>query len=217
MRENRGRIDPRRACPARWFRGPVRPSRASNESASSEHYPPLESRCLVTPGQAASPGRGARDPAHRGVLRRVPAPEERGGDRRSPERARPPDSHGGHAPLPDDPETIVPVSFKVAHEIKPQREERKLQDLVGGCAAASSSTAAGSCISGLAARAATGAGRALPRPDRGAGSLGPRLPVSRVRRQDQECSTTCAPCSTRSGSTSSATSRTPTTASRRST
>jgi hypothetical protein len=40
------------------------------------------------------------------------------------------------APLPDDPETIVPVSFKVAHEIKPYESERKLQDLVArlrGC------------------------------------------------------------------------------------
>ena len=123
-------------------------------------------------------GRGARDPAHRGVLRRVPAPEERGGDRRPPERARPPDSHGGQAPLPDDPETIVPVSF-MAHEIKPQpRPNASCRTSSSGCAAASSSTAAGSCISGLAARAATGAGRALPRPDRGAGSLGPRLPAS---------------------------------------
>ena len=34
------------------------------------------------------------------------------------------------APLPDDPGTVVPVSFKVAHEIVPGEEERKLADLV---------------------------------------------------------------------------------------
>jgi GNAT superfamily N-acetyltransferase len=35
-----------------------------------------------------------------------------------------------NAPLPDDPGTIVPVSFKVAHEIKLQEAEPKLADLV---------------------------------------------------------------------------------------
>ncbi len=34
------------------------------------------------------------------------------------------------APLPDDPGSIVPVSFKVAHEIKPHESEPKLADLV---------------------------------------------------------------------------------------
>ena len=34
------------------------------------------------------------------------------------------------ASLPDDPGTVVPVSFKVAHEIAPGEEERKLADLV---------------------------------------------------------------------------------------
>ena len=34
------------------------------------------------------------------------------------------------APLPDDPGTIVPVSFKVAHEIRPPEREPKLTDLV---------------------------------------------------------------------------------------
>jgi GNAT superfamily N-acetyltransferase len=34
------------------------------------------------------------------------------------------------APLPDDPGTVVPVSFKVAHEIVLTEEERKLADLV---------------------------------------------------------------------------------------
>jgi hypothetical protein len=34
------------------------------------------------------------------------------------------------APLPDDPGTVVPVSFKVAHEIGPQETEPKLADLV---------------------------------------------------------------------------------------
>lgn len=35
-----------------------------------------------------------------------------------------------NAPLPDDPGTIVPVSFKVAHEIRPDETEPKLADLV---------------------------------------------------------------------------------------
>jgi hypothetical protein len=34
------------------------------------------------------------------------------------------------APLPDDPGTVVPVSFKVAHEIKPSETEPKLIDLM---------------------------------------------------------------------------------------
>jgi hypothetical protein len=34
------------------------------------------------------------------------------------------------APLPDDPGTVVPVSFKVAHEIKSTEREPKLADLV---------------------------------------------------------------------------------------
>jgi hypothetical protein len=35
-----------------------------------------------------------------------------------------------NAPLPDDPGTIVPVSFKVAHEIRTTENEPKLADLV---------------------------------------------------------------------------------------
>ena len=35
-----------------------------------------------------------------------------------------------NAPLPDDPGTVVPVSFKVAHEIKVPETEPKLADLV---------------------------------------------------------------------------------------
>jgi len=35
-----------------------------------------------------------------------------------------------NAPLPDDPGTIVPVSFKVAHEITTAEKEAKLADLV---------------------------------------------------------------------------------------
>jgi len=34
------------------------------------------------------------------------------------------------ASLPDDPGTVVPVSYKVAHEIKPHEAEHKLADLV---------------------------------------------------------------------------------------
>jgi hypothetical protein len=36
-----------------------------------------------------------------------------------------------NAPLPDDPATVVPVSFKVAHEIRTGEIEPKLADLVG--------------------------------------------------------------------------------------
>ena len=36
-----------------------------------------------------------------------------------------------NAPLPDDPATVVPVSFKVAHEIRVGETEPKLADLVG--------------------------------------------------------------------------------------
>src|SRR5947208_11925393 len=35
-----------------------------------------------------------------------------------------------NAPLPDDPGTVVPVSFKVAHEIREDENEPKLIDLV---------------------------------------------------------------------------------------
>lgn len=35
------------------------------------------------------------------------------------------------APLPDDPTTVVPVSFKVAHEISLNDSEPKLADLIG--------------------------------------------------------------------------------------
>ena len=35
-----------------------------------------------------------------------------------------------NAPLPDDPGSVVPVSFKVAHEIRPAETEPKLVDLV---------------------------------------------------------------------------------------
>src|SRR5213078_4963524 len=35
-----------------------------------------------------------------------------------------------NAPLPDDPGTVVPVSYKVAHEIRPPETEPKLIDLV---------------------------------------------------------------------------------------
>ena len=35
-----------------------------------------------------------------------------------------------NAPLPDDPGTVLPVSYKVAHEIRPPEREPKLVDLV---------------------------------------------------------------------------------------
>ena len=36
------------------------------------------------------------------------------------------------ASLPDDPSTVVPVSFKVVHEIRAQEAEPRLADLVNG-------------------------------------------------------------------------------------
>ena len=66
------------------------------------------------------------------------------------------------APLPDDPTgALVPVSYKIVHEIRADESMPKLRDLVeppGRLRA--TSTAAGFCISGSAARAATGAARA---------------------------------------------------------
>ena len=35
------------------------------------------------------------------------------------------------APLSDDPTTVVPVSFKVAHEVTPDDRDPKLADLIG--------------------------------------------------------------------------------------
>ena len=35
------------------------------------------------------------------------------------------------APLPDDPGTLVPVSYKVVHEVKAQETDPKLRDLIG--------------------------------------------------------------------------------------
>ena len=65
------------------------------------------------------------------------------------------------APLPDDPTgALVPVSYKIVHEIRADESVPKLRDLVSRLTARSTSTAAASCIRGSAARAATGAARA---------------------------------------------------------
>ena len=63
------------------------------------------------------------------------------------------------APLPDDPGMVVPVSFKVAHELRAHENDPKLADLVAQLEDWSSSTAGGCSTSGSAARAATGAAR----------------------------------------------------------
>ena len=64
------------------------------------------------------------------------------------------------APLPDDPGTVVPVSFKVvARAARATRATPSWPISWRSSRTASSSTAAACCISGLAARAATGAAR----------------------------------------------------------
>ncbi len=63
------------------------------------------------------------------------------------------------APLPDDPSTFVPVSFKVAHELRSSESDPKLADLVAQLRTACSSTIGESCTSGLAAPGPTGAVR----------------------------------------------------------
>ena len=65
------------------------------------------------------------------------------------------------APLPDDPGIVVPVSFKVVHEIRAQRDRAEARDLVARLQRrACASTAARCSTAGSAARAATGAARA---------------------------------------------------------
>ena len=63
------------------------------------------------------------------------------------------------APLPDDPGTVVPVSFKVAHELRANEHDPKLADLVAQLEDCVEFEAAACCTSGLAGRAATGAAR----------------------------------------------------------
>ena len=90
------------------------------------------------------------------------------------------------APLPDDPGTVVPVSFKVAHEIKVPSASRSWP-ISSIASATTSSSRAGACsIPGSAAPGATGAARALPRAHRAAGVLGDRAPLQRNCGQDQE-------------------------------
>src|SRR5688500_13853149 len=61
------------------------------------------------------------------------------------------------APLPDDPGMVVPVSFKVAHELRAFETDPKLGISSRSSRMSSSSTAAASCISGSAEPAPTGA------------------------------------------------------------
>ncbi len=64
------------------------------------------------------------------------------------------------APLPDDPGAVVPVSYKVAHEIRANEEIPKLADLVQRLRDHVNFDVAASSTPGLAAPAATGAARA---------------------------------------------------------
>ena len=63
------------------------------------------------------------------------------------------------APLPDDPGMVVPVSFKVVHEIRADETEPKLADLVDRLSDAVRFEDARCSTAGLAAPAATGADR----------------------------------------------------------
>ena len=112
------------------------------------------------------------------------------------------------APLPDDPGTVVPVSFKVAHEI--QRAEDRTQ--AGGSrpsprASTCSSTAVACSTRGSAARAATGAARDSSARSPSSRSSGRSNRAStRSSSRPRTGSTTCAgrwiTCASRSCSTS---------------
>ena len=64
------------------------------------------------------------------------------------------------APLPDDPGMIVPVAFKVVHEIRAARERAQARRSRGAARATACSSRTARCsTAGLAARGATGAVR----------------------------------------------------------
>ena len=64
------------------------------------------------------------------------------------------------AALPDDPSAVVPVAYKVSHELRARETDPKLSDLVSRLdGRASSCATARCCTAGLAAPAAIGARR----------------------------------------------------------
>ena len=64
------------------------------------------------------------------------------------------------APLPDDASTVVPVSYKVSHELRERGDRSQAgRSRSRGCARSSSSTAGAFCTTGSAPRAWTGAAR----------------------------------------------------------
>ena len=102
----------------------------------------------------------ARDSIHRGVFRRVPAQEDRRGDRPPAQRPRAPHPARDARRCPTIRASVVPVSFKVAHEITRAGDRAEARRSGGtGCATTCSSTAGASSTPGSAARGATGAAR----------------------------------------------------------
>ena len=91
------------------------------------------------------------------------------------------------APLPDDPGTVVPVSFKVAHEIRVPETEPKLIDLVNRLRDDVQFDGR-RVLYTLDWRHAARLARpgAFPRAHRAAGALGDRAGLRRDRREDQE-------------------------------
>ena len=91
------------------------------------------------------------------------------------------------APLPDDPGSVVPVSFKVAHEIK-RRRDRAQARRPGRAAARSRAFRRPPGALHLDRRHPARLARpgAFPRPHRAAGALGDRAGLRRDRRQDEE-------------------------------
>ena len=128
----------------------------------------------------------ARDSVHRRVLRRVPAEEDGCRNRRPVAAPVAPDS-AGVRPSSDDPGTVVPVSFKVAHEIVVGEAEPKLADLVTRLRRPCPVRRPAHSVYLDRRHPARLAGPgALPRAHRAAGTVGGRAGVRRDRRQDQE-------------------------------
>ena len=107
------------------------------------------------------------------------------------------------APLPDDRSTVVPVSYKVSHELREHEDDPKLVDLVDAAATTRRASAAADPLQ-LAGRDAARLARpgTLPRADRRAGSLGGRRrATTRSSSRRRTATTTCAGRSTACSST----------------
>ena len=83
----------------------------------------------LLPQTVRPPAGSPRDPVHRGVLPRFPPQEDRGRGHQPPGRPRSPYRDGGGAAA-GRPGTVVPVSFKVGHELRANESDPKLADLV---------------------------------------------------------------------------------------